>query len=265
MARGKRTTPEQEAFIVTQYEAGDSIYPIAKAVGCSPQNVQVVLTRLGIEMRTRGGRSRRELTATERRMVLDQYDCGSLAARIAADLRTSLEKVYDVLRDEGVPLRGKGQQPWKPTADEYAQLFALWQSGMRVWGISRKMGHGTTTIERVLRENGIEPDKGPLKGPESPVWKGGRVQLGKYVAIWVSEDDPMASMRVYDRYVMEHRLVLARELGRPLTRHETVHHINGDTLDNRIENLQLRTGRHGKGVVHECVDCGSRNIRAVHI
>jgi hypothetical protein len=40
-------------------------------------------------------------------------------------------------------------------------------------------------------------------------------------------------------YTAEHRLVMARLIGRAFTAEETVHHRNGDRLDNRPENLEL--------------------------
>lgn len=50
-----------------------------------------------------------------------------------------------------------------------------------------------------------------------------------------------------------HRLVMQQHLGRKLTPQETVHHINGDRLDNRIKNLALFATKNQHNLWHACI------------
>jgi hypothetical protein len=104
-----------------------------------------------------------------------------------------------------------------------------------------------------------------FSGSGHPLWKGGRtVNRQGYIRVWIPDDHPFISMKPANQAgLLEHRLVMAEHLGRPLAKNETVHHINGVRDDNRIENLQLRNGQHGQGKRHVCADCGSENIREV--
>jgi hypothetical protein len=80
------------------------------------------------------------------------------------------------------------------------------------------------------------------KGNMATGWKGGRNRIKQgYIHLWISKDDFFSPMRNSGGNVLEHRLVVAKNLGRCLWDWEVIHHKNGIKDDNRIENLELTT------------------------
>lgn len=88
------------------------------------------------------------------------------------------------------------------------------------------------------------------RGRNCPAWRGGRVVNRKgYIYIRLQPDDFFYPMAWKDGYVAEHRLVIAKHLGRCLHLWEIVHHKGTkypkgsveNKQDNRIENLQFVT------------------------
>ncbi len=143
------------------------------------------------------------------------------------------------------------------------QIIEMYRDGASLRDIAVRLGRSTRRPQRVVKAAGIaRPYQG--SGPEHSQWTGGRLDAGQgYFRQWIAEDDPLASMRNHQGYVLAHRLVMARKFGRPLRSTETVNHINGDKGDNRLENLEVRQGQHGKHIVMCCLDCGSQNIGPV--
>lgn len=82
------------------------------------------------------------------------------------------------------------------------------------------------------------------KGNKNGHWKGGRFTAGGYIYILAKEHPKATKMG----YVLEHRLVMEKEIGRYLTDGEIVHHKNHKKNDNRISNLVLMTKRE-----HDCM------------
>jgi hypothetical protein len=103
--------------------------------------------------------------------------------------------------------------------------------------IEIKIQHSSRGIPRFINGHTSRVNH-PMRGrfgDKNPNYSGGRhVNNAGYIKVLVP--GPGRS-----RYVLEHRLVMERYLGRKLTADEDVHHRNRIKADNRIENLELRS------------------------
>lgn len=77
------------------------------------------------------------------------------------------------------------------------------------------------------------------RGERNSEWRGGRIKHDDYIRVKLYPGDFFLSMADTKGRVMEHRLVMAKHLGRCLHDWEVVHHKNEIPNDNRIENLVL--------------------------
>lgn len=81
-------------------------------------------------------------------------------------------------------------------------------------------------------------------GDRSHFWKSGRFKHPNgYILVRLTPDHPFYGMADSHHLVPEHRLLVAKHIGRPLQEAEIVHHKNGIKDDNRIENLELLARR----------------------
>ncbi len=256
----RKISQEREAKIVQLYQDGTRPSAIAKELKVGENTVQRVLDRNGIE---RSGPTYRRIKSYQQVEIGNRYESGENPTQLAEEFGISLTTLREIVRERGAKVNNRGGRYRKFTDEEIQIMQSMSDGGFSQESIARSLVSSQNTISRVMRENGIQPGfRGKPHGEKHGSYKGGRhVTNSGYIEVLLDPSDPMARfMRNRIGYVLEHRLVLARALGRPLARYETVHHINGDKQDNRLENLQLRIGNHGKNTVYCCADCGSRNI-----
>ncbi len=229
---------------------------VGQRVGLGPTAVYRVLHRNGISAQDRRWQQHYASLGTSREEIVEAYEAGASMEELALKYGVERITVRNLLLRFGVKPRRAGQRLKPATPDQRVQIIALREQGMRLQDIAYSIGRGLLCVKQVLEPLGMTGHLPPRRQP--------RVNSQGYVRVWIAPDDPLRSM-AFSRapgWIAEHRLVMARHLGRPLTQAETIHHINGNPGDNRIENLQLRQGQHGKGARFTCADCGSHNVVA---
>lgn len=223
---------------------------LADSVGVSESRIRQILRANEVALRPRNALSEDAETELVRR-----YKAGTGSSTLAEQFGVSVSTILTrILPRHGVAPRAANaaaQKRYPFTKADQDDAAKLYETGETKAQLAERFGVSVQRIRKLLADRGVSR---PLR----------HIGTGGYVVVRCPDDlISMAKPSVLERgrrEVFEHRLVMARHVGRPLTPLETVHHINGDRQDNRIENLQLRVGAHGPGQHWRCQECGSTKL-----
>lgn len=267
MVKRKERPIEMIKMVMSIYSETNSAYKTADKVGVTPYIVYSILKENNVHIPSWEEEKplRWKVKGEDAKNLIQDYINGDKHDILIKKYNVSRDTIKKTLRREGLSLRDHGGQRRRVSEDEAEKILELYNKGLPQVAIGTYMKCSVGIVSRILIKNGIYNGKKAV-GEKHGSWKGGISKRGDgYLLQKIYLGDPFFEMAGRSGYVPQHRYVMAQHLGRILSKSETVHHINGIRDDNRIENLQMRQGKHGKGVISQCACCGSYNIKTTEV
>jgi transposase len=260
-------------FVRLYVEEKWSAKRIGKALGFGPTTVYRHLDSLGVNRvdavegsRRRGQRGRVYKSSLEtEKEIVEQYRSGLSTKFLAQRYGYHPGGISKIIKRHGYTTRSRGNSYAEINGSIGSEIIRLFEDGLSASAIGAKFRLSYPNVCRYLKSKGIQPGRYKASRENHPSWKGGRSFSGGYVAVRLDSHSQYWSMAQSGGAIFEHRLVMAQYLGRPLYQWESVHHVDGNKVNNDITNLQLRIGKHGNGVQYKCMECGSKKIEPVGV
>jgi len=202
--RGRVFSPDGEQDVCRLYQAGQKTRELGEKYGCSKDTINNVLRCHNIVLLR--GRPRLSFKRLKR------------------------DKRNKSLLPISESLSGKLMVKQRKSNDE--EICRLYEAGQKTRELGEKYKCSKDTINNILRRHNVTLVWGRPRNYDKVRLKRG----DQYYVLIRCPDHPNATK---SGYVLEHRLIMEKHLGRYLTKDELVHHKNGVKYENDFPNLAL--------------------------